>query len=250
MKRAEISGKKKIKEYYEDKEIVGDYVDSRFTTAIGMMEHQAQVDFVSKAIKKYRCKKALELAPGPARITSHIKIKEGIAMDYSGGMVKLAKKRLPKSLKNNWKIIQGDAFNIKYKNKFDIVFTFRFIFHFKRKERDKLYGQVKQSLKKDGLFIFEAINIKAAKSIRKLVGKDKYVVYDKLYTKKELISELKDNGFKILAIEPNTKHFYLEILVSKLTSMIKLNRLGLSIIRFIEKLPAKNPYGWTVLCQK
>jgi SAM-dependent methyltransferase len=250
MKRAEISGKKKIKEYYEDKEIVGDYVVSRFTTAIGMMEHQTQVDFVSKAIKKYRCKKALELAPGPARITSYIKIKEGIAMDYSDGMVKFAKERLPKSLKNNWNIIQGDAFNIKYKNKFDIVFTFRFIFHFKKAERDKLYQQIKKALKKEGIFIFEAINIDVAKRIREFVGKDKYVVYDKLYTKNELIKELKSNGFKVVLIESNTKHFYAEIFISKLTGLLKLNKLGLSIIRLIEKIPSGDPYGWTILCQK
>ncbi|MBU0615903.1 MAG: class I SAM-dependent methyltransferase, partial [Nanoarchaeota archaeon] len=139
---------------------------------------------------------------------------------------------------------------LKIKKKFDVVISFRFIFHFKKSKRGALYQQICSVLKKDGFLLFDALNKDKVKPIRKVGGKQRYIVYDKLYTQKELIKEMENNGFKVIKLFPVIRHFWIEFFVSKLLSFIRLQKLAKKIIVIIEKINTRKPYEWVVLCQK
>lgn len=239
-----------IEEYYKDKGVVDSYVKKRHGEPIFKVEHDIQVAILNKIIARYKPKKILEVALGPARLTKDISPKSGIAIDSSEEMIKLAKKILERKGKN-WKLIKGDAFNTKLKkNSFDMVFSFRFVFHFKRKKREKFYKEVKRVLKDKGIFVFEALNKKKVKPVRKFVGEKKYNVFSELFYKKDLINELEENGFKVIRIYPHISHFWTEMAISRFLSAIGLSRLAEIKIRFMERFTSNNPYEWVILCQK
>ncbi len=248
---SKVEGKKNIRDYYKDKKLVDEYIETRFKIPIGLVEHKQQVNFVKKVIKDYNLKNVLEIAPGPARVTVEIRdIEQGYAIDSSRSMLELAKKRLKLHGNDKWRLKEGDVFNLRFKKKFDLVMSFRFLFHLHKKEREKIYSEVRKSLRDDGLFIFEAINKYKAKTIRKIVGEDKYEIYDKLYKKKDLIKELEENGFKVLRLKESINHFYINIFISKLSVLLRVERVGERLIEFFEGFKSKNPLGWVVLCQK
>ena len=244
-----IKSKKDLKSYYEDKEVSSEYIKKRFENIVYFYLHKKQVFILNELVKKERITKVLEIAPGPARITAEVCINNGIAIENSEEMIKIAKQRLKEKGKK-WKIVKGDAFNINLKEKFELIFTFRFIRHFEYKDRVRLYKEIKKHLKQNGFLVFEAINKRKAKTIRKLIGKKKYQIYDELYSIKELKKELKKNGFKNIKIHSTIKHFFIQWLIAKTFEIIKLKKIGLGIIQLIEKVPSKNPLEWVIICQK
>ncbi len=243
-----INTKEKIEIYYKDINIAKKYTIQRFSSPIGRYIHKKQSEFVNWVVNKYKIKSLLELGCGPGRISKEIKnVKLAYGVDTSEAMLKIARK-----VSNpNWKFKKMDAFNLSFKrNTFDLVVTFRFLRHFKKKERIKLYNGIRKVLKKNGLLIFDAVNYNKEYYVRKRVGFEKYLIYDKLYKKEELLRELENNGFKVRKLVGVCNHLYTITLVSKLFSFLHLNFLGVLLIRLIEKFPSKNPEEWIVLCQK
>jgi ubiquinone/menaquinone biosynthesis C-methylase UbiE len=241
--------KEEIESFYKEDKVVDNYIQSRFETPIGKQMHIEQFSFINNIIKKNKIKKILEIACGPARITSDVEnFKEGFAMDSSEGMLKIAKQRLKTK---NWKLSKGDAFNLKFKPKsFDLVYTFRFIRHFHNDKRKAMYDEIKKLLKDKGLLIFDAVNYEKSYSVRKRVGFHKYTIYDILYKKKDLIKEIESNGFEIVHLKPIINHLYLSTAISKMAVLLKINKVGEEIIRLIEKIPSSKPLEWIVLCRK
>lgn len=236
--------------YYKDKTVAAEYTQKRFSEPIFRVEHKRQVEILNSIIKRYHCKKILEIAPGPARLTRDIDAADGTAMDSSEEMLKLAKKAMGKRLKN-WNFVKGDAFNLKFKeHSFDMVFTFRFLFHFKAPKRKEFYGQVRRVLLDKGIFAFEALNLKKVKPVRKFVGEKKYNIFSEMFDRDKLCAELRENGFQVIKMFPHISHFWTEMLVSRVFSMIKLGRLAEMLITLMEKINSRNPYEWVVLCQK
>jgi len=245
-----VNNFERIKGYYEKVDVVSDYMKKRFTKPIYFVEHKLQVELVNQALKEYNPKKVLEIAPGPARLTTELCIDEGIALDHSPEMLKLAERRI-KQVDKNWKFIRGDAFHLPFrKSSFDFLLTFRFIRHFEKPDRIKLYQEFKRLLKNNGILVFEAINHKKAALIRRMVGIEKYKIYDKLYTEEELLGELEKNGFDVLKLEGVINHFFIEMIVSKISSFIGLNNFGKRIIMLLERTKGRNPLGWVVICRK
>ncbi len=241
-----------VMQNYQREDIAGSYIRKRFVTPIGKAEHAQQIDTVNRLIEKQGLRTALDLACGPARITRDIKgIKSGIAIDSSENMLKIAKILMKDN--PHWKFKKADILKLKLNKKFDLVTTFRFIFHFNKPQREIIYKVIKNSLKRDGFLVFDAKNIKKAKKIKALVkmihGKNRYKVYQKLYTKQELISELRANGFSVLKMDANINHFYSEVFVSKLFNFLKLNKLGYKLIMMLEKIKSRNPLYWTVIAK-
>lgn len=244
------NNKKNVEEYYMSKEEADKYVSNRFKFPIYIIEHENQVKFVKKAISEYNVCTVLEMGCGPGRVTKDIvNIKKGLAIDSSEPMLNIAK-----SLKlSKWSFKKIDVFKFKSIQKYDLVLTFRFIFHFNKCDREKIYSIIHKSLKRNGLLIFEARNKSVAGKIKSTVkfflGEKKYKVYQKLYGYSELAAELEQNGFKIIESDSNICHFWLETLISKVFYYMGLKQTSIKIIRLIEKKCAE-PLSWTVLCMK
>jgi ubiquinone/menaquinone biosynthesis C-methylase UbiE len=248
MAQMKVDDADKMKEYYEKKEIVEEYESKRFSLPIYSAEHERQILIINSLIKNEHLKRILEIAPGPARLTRYIE-SNGTCVEYSKEMIKLAKENL-KNSQYNWNVVHGDAFKLSLKkNSFDLVFTFRFIRHYKMEDRKKLYTQIKSVLKDDGFLVFEALNLKKSFRIRSMVGKEKYNVYDELYFKEDLVKELEENGFVVVSIHPTIRHFFIQYAISRMSSILRITSFGKKMVYFFEKW-GNNPLGWVVVCRK
>lgn len=244
-----ISGRSRLKKYYQKKEVASEYIEKRFSVPIYSSEHDKQVLIINSLIKKAMPEKILEIAPGPARLTKEIK-STGIAIDNSESMLRIARKRMENS-SFRWKFVKGDAFNLKFpKKSFDMVFTFRFIRHFDREDRKKIYRQVRNVLADGGYFVFEAPNRRKNRVVRRIVGEDKYNVYDFFTEEKEIVSELESNGFEVLQMIGTSKHFFTQVLISKISDFLKIGNVGKKLIKTFDKLHGENPLEWVIICRK
>jgi ubiquinone/menaquinone biosynthesis C-methylase UbiE len=247
---AEIKDKEEIREYYKGKSTVDMYIKKRFSEPIGIIKHKKQVDFINKFIREKRLKKVLEIACGPARLTTDVNLLDkGYAIDSSETMLQIAAKRLKRN--NKWKLLKGNAFDIKFnKNSFDLVFTFRFLRHFEKKDRERLYKEIRRILKPDSYLIFDVLNTsrnQIIQKIRKMKGTSK--VYEIDYYKKNFIKEIENNGFRVITMKPIINHFFREIFISKIGVWFGFRKLSLRLLKKMEKTPG-NCWEWVVLCQK
>ncbi len=244
-----IESPDQIKEYYQQHQVASKYIHKRFTEPLNVIEHQRQVAILNHIIKKRKCQNILEFAPGPARLTAQLDAENGTSIDSSESMLTIARARMQQANKK-WNFVQGDILHMKLKPTHDLVFCIRFLLHFKEPERKKIYSQARSALSNQGYFAFEAMNKKVVLPLRKLLGMKKYIVYDKLYTKKELIEEVEKNGFRVVKLYPILNHFWLQTLLSRPFKLMKLQRIAVKMIKRMEKYPSNNPYEWMVLCQK
>jgi ubiquinone/menaquinone biosynthesis C-methylase UbiE len=255
--REKIITKTDVKKHYLNKELVKNYIDSRFNTPLGLVLHKNHVCEVNKLLSIVKPKEVLEVACGPARVTSEISgIKNGTAIDTSEQMLREAVRRMKKISNefSNWKFEKLNALKLTKtypRKRFGIIYTFRFLRHFNENDRKKLFIEFRNILRKDGYLIFDAPNKRVEKLVRKIVGHDKYTVYDHLWDKDELISELAINGFYNIKLIPNIRHFWVQGAFSKSLSLMGLKTLSIKIVLFFEKVGYKgNPYEWVVICQK
>jgi ubiquinone/menaquinone biosynthesis C-methylase UbiE len=232
-----------IKDYYTKEDVTINYESKRFISGVGELMHKNHIKIVNKFVNKVKKEKILEIAPGPARITAKIKVKEGFAIENSDNMLNLARN---KHLKN-WKFIKGDAFDLKINKKFNLIYTFRFIRHFKLEQRKELYYQIRNKLNINGYFIFDAPNIFIESPWRKIVGVEKYPVFDKFWFKKELIKELEENGFEVLGLVNNINLFFIQEPISKILSKLDIKS---TIVEKLEKINLSIPLEWIVICKK
>lgn len=243
-----IYDKNKLRKYYSKNSIARKYIRKRFLSPLGKYIHYKQVSIINLYIKYYNAKTILDMACGPARLSKDIKgFDKAIGLDTSTEMLDLAKKLKLK----DWLFLKRDAFATKFKTcSFDLVYSFRFVRHLKFKERVKIYKEIKRILKKGGLFIFDAVNYDKDYRIRKRVGFNKYPVYDKLYKKEELINELKKAGWNNIELVPYIHNLYTITFISKITSKLRINKIGLDLIKRLGDLRIGQPLEWIVICQK
>lgn len=235
---------------YQKDHIAKSYIDERFSKPLGRVQHCRQVDRINKIIERYKTRYILEIACGPARLTSEVKgFEEGLAVDRSHAMLEIAKNRTPRELP--WTFVKGDAFNLDFERKFDLVYSFRFIRHLKLKERNKIYDQIKRILIPTGLLVFDAVCHDKPLFLKKYETGGKILVYDKVYKNRaELQHELIGAGFELVKLYPCVQHFYVQALFSRISHIFKKDRFGIRIIQFLEKIKTGYPLEWIVLCQE
>jgi len=246
-----------VKNKYKKKGIVKKYNKTRFTHFQGRLNHLMEIKFINEALKKYNIKKILEIAPGTGRIAKELDVNQYIGIDSSEAMLE----ELKKIKKKGYKFIKGDAFSLpSLKNSVGGIICFRLIRHFKLKERRKLYAEIKRVLKKDGIFIIDASNKERGifgwvhdfffRIIFNIVRKDE-IIYDKFYTKQELIREIEANGFKVLNIDSVNPNY---VFYSPITRF-NLKFLGKILLKKAIENNKKNRnskkcYSWVVTARK
>lgn len=242
-----------LKKAYSETKVSDTYIENRFTSAIGRILHEAQVSFVIDAINKYHISKALEVAPGPARLTVDIgtacRQTRGTIMDFNDNMLEQAQKRLSAAgLAENWKTVAGDAFAMPFDDLFQLVYTFRFIRHFHEEDRARIYSQIYQHLEPNGYLIFDVINRQVSEPLRTAAA-DEYPIYDELYNFPEIEQELINNNFRIIE-HTAVQHSY--SLLSQIQILVgpRSEKLAYRLMKMIESANIGQPLEWIVLCQK
>ena len=233
-----------IKNLYEIGDVVNNYVKSRFQTPLGKAQHQAQINFINKCIKNFNLKIVMDLACGCARLGKDIYgFEEGVGFDNSEKMLELARK-----IDTRWKFIKGDAFNFKIKDKFDLIFSGRFIKHFKLEDRKRIYSEIYKALKDNGYFIMDINNYKFAYLLRMKKPKE-YDVYDELWFKRSIKEELESNGFKDVDFYGILNQYNTQRRISWLKYM-GFGGIAKLLIMFFEKFKSDEPFEWMVIARK
>ena len=240
----------KIKTLYDRKSVAEEYIRIRFAKPLGAVQHRIQVRAVNQTIRNYKARNILEIACGPARLTTEITgFETGVAIDNSDEMLSIAEDRV--SNNKQWKFLNGDAFNLEIDEKFHLIYSFRFIRHFELKDRRRLYSNVSDLLSKSGIFLFDAVHYEKHKCIKYFEKKGDIQIYDKIYlTQHELITELDRAGFEVLEIKEVVRHFYIQAVISRAAHILRLNAMGERIIAMLENLKFGRPLEWIIICRK
>lgn len=239
---------REIRGAYSQPDAAEQYIETRFVSAWGSVLHATQVRVVNHAIRIYGVKRLLELAPGPARISSDISgFERGYLCEFNEAMLRVARRRLA-GTGLRWRMIRGDAFHLPFRQPVDMVCTFRFIRHFEAADRAALYRQVRSVLRNGGVFVFDAVNIKVGLPSVQREGLDKQRVYDEFYRREMLQQELLQHGFTPLSLTPVIRHMTLQQQIQVLIGP-RSTALARRLIRLLELVPGE-PLEWVVVCRK
>lgn len=227
-----------------------EYVDKRFTSAWGSVVHAAQVTLVNDLVRDHQVKRVLEIAPGPARVSSEIVgFDRGYLCEFNQSMLTVARRRL-KGSGGRWRLVQGDGFQLPFKPALDLdlVYTFRFVRHFEMHDRATIYQQVRSVLRDGGLFVFDAVNVKVGLPARQREGHDHYPIYDEFYTPASLREELASHGFTLLSLTDVMRHMTAQ---QQIQVLVGPRSFGLArrLISWLEYLPGQ-PLEWVAVCRK
>lgn len=240
-----LATENEIQDAYRGRETAARYVRDRFTTPLFRVLHEQQVRAVQRVIDRERPQAVLEIAPGPGRVTRDIRpTGRLVGLEYNEGMI--AEGRAACGGKAEF--VQGNAFALPFNEPFDLVYSFRFIRHFHREDRERLYAEVRRVLRPGGHLVMDAINVRVSKPLRD-ANPGEYVVHDELYTPEQLRAELVGAGLEPVALEPVQKRYWLQHRSQVLIGP-RANWLNNLVIRGLELLPARDGLEWVVTCRR
>lgn len=244
-----------VKALYQDTAVSEKYIQDRFTWAWSRHLHRTQVAALNALIGEHRFASILEVAPGPARLTTDlVGVQSGVMVEASEAMLSVARDRLKqRGLSAIWDVRHGNAFELDALGRtFDFAYTFRFIRHFEERDRRRLYAQLAGRLNLRGLLVFDVVNRPTREAVDRKYGgapKTELPVYDVTYLESEFRAEMAANGFEVLSMKPVLRCFLLQAALSyKLQSRIPALADGL--VKALEYVPAKNPLEWIAVCRK
>ena len=119
-----------------------------------IFDYKKEFQFYNKLLKKYKCKKILEIGCGSGNLAPFF-LKVGydyIGLDLFKEMIKIAKEVEPKA-----KFVQGDMRNLKLKDKFDAILITGRSFTYMTTNEDVMSAlkSINKHLKKKGFLIFD-----------------------------------------------------------------------------------------------
>jgi SAM-dependent methyltransferase len=240
-----LATERDIQQAYSGEATAARYVRERFATPLYRLLHEKQVAAVQQVINRTQPQSILEIAPGPGRVTRDI-CPSGrlVCLEFNEGMI--AEGQAVCGDHVEW--VQGNAFALPFGQLFDFVYSFRFIRHFHREDRNRLYAQIRRVLRPGGHFLMDAVNIRISKPLRD-AHPHEYPVYDELHSADALRDELHSAGFKLLSLKPVQKHYGLQSR-SQVILGPRANWLNNLVIRGLELLPARDGLEWIVTCRR
>jgi len=209
-----------------------------------LIRNKRQASIVNSYIKRVSPDVVLDVGIGNARLARHLKgVKKGIGVDTSESMLESARKELGE----NWGLVVGDAFDLPVpKKSIDLLVSTRLLRILDKENRVKALQSFNGTIKEGGFLVIDALNQKA-----RFKTKDESTRNIKSYssTKKELIKELEEKGFKVIKIKPVFNYYFVKRFFLGYEGQ-RFRKLVSFLINTSEKLGNINPLEWVILCQK
>ena len=244
-----------VKSLYEDVKVAEEYINQRFGHAWGKLLHCKQAMAVDRLIDEIGVENVFEIAPGPARLATELKgVRHGLMLDNSAAMLAVAQRRLQSAgLAGIWELHKGNAFQLEnLGEKFTFIFTFRFIRHFRKEERVRLYASISECLNPRGLLMFDVVNKTVRREIESRNSNrpdGELNVFDETYSAESFKEEMNKNGFHVLRLQPVVNHFFVQSWVANRLGY-RFPRLAYALVCVLEIIPSKAPLEWIALCEK
>jgi ubiquinone/menaquinone biosynthesis C-methylase UbiE len=240
------STENEIQSAYRGSETAQKYVAERFVSELYRLLHERQVCAVQRVMDEARPNRTLEVAPGPGRLTRDVRpTGELVCLEYNEGMIAEGKAACPSSVK--W--IQGNAFELPFGQQFDFLYSFRFVRHFHREDRGRLYEQFRKVLRPGGWLVLDAVNQVVSEPLRQ-ANPAAYPIYDKLYrNEEELRTELAEGGFEVERIVPVQRWFGPQSKAQMLLGP-RSRLLCRWAIRTLERMRRGPALEWIVTCRR
>jgi SAM-dependent methyltransferase len=239
-----ISGVEGIRAAYQDTNVARRYVEERFTTPLGGLLHERQCGVLRGVIAAHGSPDVLEIAPGPARLTTSVIDVAGqmTLIDASAQMLDEARRRLASTAtRTPYTLVRGDAFCLPFPSRFDLVYSFRLIRHFSTEDRLRLYREAARVLKPGGRLVFDAVNRRVYEPLRAVADGGGH--YDASLDRDALIAELAACGFEVESLAG--VHYQLQVLVGPRSA--KLARLAMNVV---DRVGGGEPLEWVVTCRR
>lgn len=245
-------GKNEIRDAYRDPTVAEEYIGRRFLAPLGALLHARQVGVLKKEVRQRTPRRALEIAPGPGRVTTDVlsALPSLTVMDASAQMLAVARRRVMETaLPARVAWCQGDAFQLPFGGVFDLVFTFRLIRHFEQADRQKLYRQIGAVLQPGGTLIMDVVNREVSAPLRAAALPDEYRHFDALLTVPELRQELSECGFQVVALHGVQHRFSL---LQRLQILLapRCWWLARMLLEVVDRSTGGEPLEWIAVCRR
>jgi ubiquinone/menaquinone biosynthesis C-methylase UbiE len=245
-----ISGADGIRAAYQDAGVASRYVDERFRTPLGALLHDRQSQVLRSVLSAKAKSDVLEIAPGPARLTTGVidLVGQLTLVDASAEMLGEARRRLSSmGGETRYTLIRGDAFCLPFPSRFDLVYTFRLIRHFETEDRLRLYREAARVLKPGGRLVFDAVNRRVYEPMHAIADGGQH--FDASLDREALCGELAAAGFEVESLA-EVQHRYailhrLQVLVAPRSA--KLARLAMNVV---DRFGGGEPLEWVVICRR
>lgn len=246
-----ITGRDDLQRAYQDERVARDYVAERFMTPLGALLHDSQVRVVRDLIASQGIRRAVELAPGPARVSVEVlpDLDDAVLIDSSQQMLDEARRRLDaKGVTTRVHLQQGDAFALPAIDPAPLVYSFRLIRHFERSDRVRLYQQIRSVLAPGGWLVFDAVNRRVSEPIRAKSKPGEHVHFDALLTPDEIRAELDESGFELVALQ-GVQHRYPMLVRCQVLVAPRADRLARRLMGLLDR-SGGDPLEWVVTCRR
>jgi ubiquinone/menaquinone biosynthesis C-methylase UbiE len=246
-----IKGRTDLQRAYRDTDVAREYIARRFETPIGALLHERQVSTVRELIERQGLRTALEVAPGPARVTTAVapRLESVTLVDASLEMLREAHGRLLAE-RGSVKIhlMQADAFRLPLKNSFDLVFSFRLVRHFERGDRVALYRQFASVLQPGSWLVFDAINERVATPLRARDTGGELKHFDALLSPEQIRDELGEAGFVVDRLV-GVQHRMPMLQWTQVYVAPRADSLARTMMAAIDRSGGE-PLEWVVVCRR
>ncbi len=236
-----------IRDAYRDDGVARDYVAGRFREPLGALLHDRQVAAVRRLLAELSPRRVLELAPGPARLTTDLApgfTGRVVAIDASFQMLTEARRRLAGG---GVQFMQGDAFQLPLRGPFDLAYTFRLIRHFGDADRARLYRELHRVMRPGGLLVFDAVNEVVSAPLRAATP-DAYKHYDALLRPPQIAQELRNAGFELTGLD-GVQHRYGLQSAAQVYVAPRSRPLARVLMEAVENTGGE-PLEWIVTCRR
>jgi SAM-dependent methyltransferase len=240
-----LANEAELRRAYEGEPIAAKYIEQRFANELYRLLHERQVVTTQRLMDKVRPKCVLEIAPGPGRLLRDLRpTGMVVCLEYNEAMIQHGRPACDG--KAVW--VRGNGFQIPFVQIFDLVYSFRFVRHFHRQDRERLYAEIRRVLKPGGAFVMDAVKERISRRLRE-ENPAEYPIYDKLYRLEELRKELTDAGLLPVRIDAVQKRYRWQYRSQVLLGP-RANWLNRFVIRALERLPGGDGLEWVVTCRR